>query len=64
VAIGLVAALAAGSLMRSLLYEVSPLDPLTYVVVALVLAVVSLGASYLPAYRATRLDPIETLRDE
>jgi ABC-type antimicrobial peptide transport system permease subunit len=64
VAIGLLVALAAGSLMRSFLYEVSPLDPLTYVVVALVLAVVSLGASYPPAYRATRLDPIKSLKDD
>jgi ABC-type antimicrobial peptide transport system permease subunit len=63
-AIGLVVALAAGRLLDSLLYDMSPLDPLTYGVVALVLAIVSLGASYLPAYRATRLDPIQSLRDD
>jgi len=62
--VGLVAALASSRLMESILFEVSPLDPLTYVGVALVLAVVSTGASYLPAYRATRLDPIKSLREE
>jgi putative ABC transport system permease protein len=64
VCVGLVAALASTRLMESLLFEVSPLDPLTYVVVALVLAVVSTGASYIPAYRATRLNPISSLREE
>jgi ABC-type antimicrobial peptide transport system permease subunit len=64
VAVGMAAALAAGSVIQSLLYEVSPLDPLTYAVVALVLAVVSLGASYPAAHRATRLDPIKSLREE
>ena len=62
--IGLGLALVAARLMRSILFEVSPLDPLTYVAVALVLAVVSTAASYLPAYRATRLDPIKSLKDE
>jgi putative ABC transport system permease protein len=50
--------------MENLLFEVSPLDPLTYVAVAIALGLVSLGASYLPAYRATRLDPIASLREE
>ena len=59
-----VAAVAASRLMESILFEVSPLDPMTYVAVALVLTVVSTGASYLPAYRATRLDPITSLREE
>ena len=64
VAIGLLIALAAGRLLGNLLYEVSPLDPLTYGAVALLLAIVSVGASYVPAYRATRLDPIKSLREE
>ena len=64
VVIGLAAAMAAGSLMRSLLYEISSLDPLTYGAVALVLAVFSFAASCLPAYRATRLDPIASLKEE
>jgi len=62
--VGLAAALASARLLESVLFEVSPLDPLTYVAVAVVLGVVSLGASYLPAYRATRLDPISSLREE
>jgi predicted permease len=62
--VGLAAAMGAARLMESILFEVSPLDPLTYVAVAVVLGVVSLGASYLPAYRATRLDPITSLREE
>ncbi|MFC1639864.1 ABC transporter permease [Gemmatimonadota bacterium] len=62
--VGVVAALASARLMESILFEVSPLDPLTYVAVALVLGLVSLGASYLPAYQATRLDPITSLREE
>jgi len=62
--VGLAAALGSARLMESILFEVSPLDPLTYVAVALVLGMVSLGASYLPAYRATRLDPITSLREE
>jgi len=62
--VGLVAAMGSARLLESILYEVSPLDPVTYVAVALLLGVVSLGASYLPAYRATRLDPITSLREE
>ena len=62
--VGLAAAMASAKLLQSILFEVSPLDPLTYVAVALVLGLVSLGASYLPAYRATRLDPITSLREE
>jgi ABC-type antimicrobial peptide transport system permease subunit len=62
--VGLAAAMASARLLESVLFEVSPLDPLTYLAVALVLGVVSLGASYLPAYRATRLDPVTSLREE
>ncbi|MCK5652903.1 MAG: FtsX-like permease family protein, partial [Gemmatimonadetes bacterium] len=64
VVIGLVLALASGRFLGSFLYEVSALDPLTYGVVAIVLAFVSMAATYLPAYRATRLDPITSLRNE
>jgi ABC-type antimicrobial peptide transport system permease subunit len=64
VLIGLVLALVTARLLQSILFEVSPMDPLTYVAVALVLAVVSTGASWLPAYRATRLDPITSLKEE
>jgi ABC-type lipoprotein release transport system permease subunit len=64
VAAGLTGAAALGHWMTSLLFEVRPLDPATYVaVVALLLGAVSLAA-YLPARRASRLDPAETLRSE
>lgn len=64
VLMGLLLALASGRVLDSLLYGVSALDPLTYGVVAIVLAIVSMAATYLPAYRATRLDPITSLRNE
>jgi ABC-type antimicrobial peptide transport system permease subunit len=60
--VGLVAALAAGRLVASQLYETEPSDPLTLGVTAGVLAVVAMLASYLPARRATRVDPIVALR--
>jgi putative ABC transport system permease protein len=64
VALGLAGAFALTRLMSSLLFEMSPTDPLTFAVVALVLALVSLGASYGPARRASRLDPMRALRHE
>jgi predicted permease len=64
VAIGLAAALAVTRLMATLLFEVSPLDPLTYVVVSLTLFAATMLACYLPALRATRVDPIGALRAE
>jgi putative ABC transport system permease protein len=62
--IGLVAAFAATRVMRSLLFEVSATDPLTYLAVALLLAAVALVASYLPSRRAARVHPAVTLRAE
>jgi putative ABC transport system permease protein len=50
--------------MQSMLYGVAPVDVRTYVVVAFVLASVSLLACYVPAYRAVRIDPMVALRDE
>jgi len=63
-AIGLTAALTLNYLMRNLLYGVHAGDPVTYLGVALALAVVALMACYIPARRATRVDPIITLRYE
>jgi predicted permease len=63
-AAGLSGALLLSRTMRGLLYGVQPTDPATFVTVALVLAAVALLASYLPARRATRVDPIAALRCE
>jgi ABC-type antimicrobial peptide transport system permease subunit len=63
-ACGLTAALALTRLMKALLYEVSPADPLTYGAVAAGLVAAAMLASYLPARRATRVDPAEALRAE
>lgn len=64
IGIGLAGAIALTRYIEGMLYDVTPLDPLTYVaVVALFVAVTSL-ASYLPARRATRIDPMTALRYE
>jgi predicted permease len=60
--VGVVAALAAAGSMRSLLYGVAPDDPVTLGVVALLLAGTALVASWLPAVKASRADPADTLR--
>ena len=64
IAIGLVASLALSSLLSSLLFGVKPTDPLTFSAVASILAAVALAASYIPAHRATRVDPNISLRHE
>ena len=62
--LGLAAAAGASRLMASLLFGVSALDPVTYVSVAVVIAISAVLAAYLPARRATRVDPLDALRLE
>jgi len=61
-AIGLVAAAGLTRLMKSVLFGISPVDPLTYTAVPLVLISATVLASYLPARRAAAVDPVDTLR--
>ena len=61
---GITSALAASRYLQSLLYGVRPTDPATFVSVAFLLTLVSLAACYIPARRATRVDPMEALRYE
>jgi ABC-type lipoprotein release transport system permease subunit len=64
VIVGVAAAFALTRLMRSLLFNVSPLDPGTYAAVPLVLIVAAVLASYLPARRASAVDPMGALKAE
>ncbi|MCI0432635.1 MAG: permease, partial [Gemmatimonadetes bacterium] len=63
-AIGLAAALGATRLIATQLFGVSPADPATFVSVSVLLTGVALAASFIPAYRATKVDPLEALRYE
>src|SRR5262249_61774903 len=64
IAFGLAGAVALARVMASLLFEVSPVDPMTYVAVCAGLAAAALVASYLPALRATLVNPVTALRAE
>jgi putative ABC transport system permease protein len=64
VAIGMAGALALGRVLANLIYGVKPTDPITFGAVSVLLAAVGLFASIIPAYRATRVEPMKTLRDE
>jgi predicted permease len=64
VGIGLTAALILSRVLQSMLFNVSATDPLTFVSIALLLMGVTLIATWLPARRATRVDPVVVLRDE
>ena len=62
--LGFLAALAGSRLIAQFLYGVSPLNPRTYLLVAAILATAALAASYLPARRAARIDPMTAVRHE
>jgi putative ABC transport system permease protein len=64
IAVGLVASVAASRLLRAYLFGLTGIDPVTYAVVAVILVVASLLAAFLPARRATRIDPLVALRYE
>ena len=61
---GLVGGVAASTILRSRLHGLSPFDPVSYLGVAAILTVAGLAASYIPARRATRVDPVVALREE
>jgi predicted permease len=62
--VGLAASLEVGQLMRDLLYEIKPLDPMVYVAVAATLLSVAALACVIPAWRVSRVDPMQALRAE
>jgi putative ABC transport system permease protein len=64
IAIGSTAAIAIGRLMTSFLFEVTPTDPVTYLTIGILLASVAVLASYFPARKASRVDPMVALRYE
>jgi ABC-type antimicrobial peptide transport system permease subunit len=61
---GLAGAVATTRLARGVLFGVQPLDPFTFVATSACLAVVALAAAAVPAWRATRVDPVESLKSE
>jgi putative ABC transport system permease protein len=62
--VGIAAALGITRLMTSLFVGVSPTDPLTFVAITILFTAVALVAAWVPAFRASRLDPMEAIRDE
>jgi putative ABC transport system permease protein len=64
IVLGLIGAISLTQLLRSLLFGISPADPLTFLAVPLLMVLVGLFASWLPAQRAAKVDPMEALRSE
>lgn len=64
IAIGIAAAYGLTRVLSGLLFGVKSTDPLTYVMVAMILGAVALAAAFIPARRATQVDPILALRQE
>jgi ABC-type antimicrobial peptide transport system permease subunit len=60
--VGALGAIGASRVLRSALYGLSPLDPIAYGAVVMMLATAALVASYIPARRALRIDPVRALR--
>jgi putative ABC transport system permease protein len=61
---GVLGALAATQVMATLLYGVTATDPVTYIALVLLLGLIAMIASFIPALRATKVDPIVALRDD
>lgn len=64
VVIGLIAALALTRVMQTLLFETTPTDPVTFATFAALIALAAMLACFVPARRATRVDPVSALRAE
>jgi ABC-type antimicrobial peptide transport system permease subunit len=64
IGVGIACALSVSHLMANLLFNVSPFDPATFVGVSLLLGTMALAASYIPAFRATRIEPAIALRGD
>jgi putative ABC transport system permease protein len=64
IVLGLIGAFSASRIVQSLLYGIHPTDAITFTLVAVILAAVAMAASYIPARRASRVDPMVALRYE
>ena len=64
IVVGSLGAIASTRWMRSMLFQVDPLDPLTFAVVGVALAAVAIGATWAPARRAARVSPVTAMRTD